>query len=582
MEAIHLQGRLLRDHDDEHGITAILRFDPAEEGGGELVASTHEAFTLREMNIGDDLCPPDPINLIFDATYDILGKQATRRRFFLEECLNLGGGSHWGQVGSAESTKFRPHLIHETNILHDINETPKYDNFWFRLSGTEGWISSLFDIDRNTEWYGDTIKSEGGVITLHPPEVHIMPGLGRLGISSHCYGPVDAFSVEQRVSHLFNVELEHAKSMEEIIRIAGHVADLMFLGTGQPIIYKSITAKLSNLEKSSCTLYFKQRRLTSDTTDPESPMSLIYNSFFRYEDIGGVAGVAKWIARAEMSDIYGWNEKLMTALLMEGEHGDSPSEYTMLPVITAALMLCRQDVGKEGSIASRLKNVLKKAEIPANAQTYLDGDWCDALASLRNKFIAHPESSLGISYPSEGLYARMLLYRVCVSVIVREMLDIDKDKADELVDRIWKHHHTVQYLEMADRNDIKEWYKQHQQTLTEGKLDLFEKRQSAVSEARVPVPLDALPRSLLKKTGEGSSFVVYEYECEHCGTKWRATKHGREKYRLEISGRYNSSQRWDYIVSNRSIKAAQQGVRESVAKHFCVPFKKGNKKKSDM
>ena len=40
MEDLHLQGRLLVSHDDEHGVVASLRF--TQTNGGYLAASSHE------------------------------------------------------------------------------------------------------------------------------------------------------------------------------------------------------------------------------------------------------------------------------------------------------------------------------------------------------------------------------------------------------------------------------------------------------------------------------------------------------------------------------------------------------------
>ena len=107
---------------------------------------------------------------------------------------------------------------------------------------------------------------------------------------------------------------------------------------------------------------------------------------------------------------------------------------------------------------------------------------------------------------------------------------------------------------------------------------MFAERQAAVHKAIVPIPLEELSKNLLKKTDSGASVTIYEYECEECQTRWRATKHGRERYRLEINGRYNSGiTGWDTIDSPKNIKDAQEKTRESVSKHFCVPRKEGKK-----
>ena len=577
MKELHLQGRLLMSAKDETGVAAILRFTP--EDGGQLVASSHEAGVLREKWMDGEV-NYDLVNLIFDATYDLLDEKQTRRRFFLEDCLSLGGGFHSGQVGSSESAVFHPHFIHETNIIWDTNEIPKYDSVSFCLSGTEEWISSLSNIDEDIEWGNEhTIDSTRTTIKLNPSEEAEIPGLGTLKISAGYLSFDNIFKIDKSISHSFTVELSHAKSVKELIRIAGYVANLISLGTSHLSTFKSISSNLLKLEKSFCTLYFQPR-----TFDPESeakqPSLLRMSSFFHYEGIGRAHGVAKWISRAEMSERYGWDEHLMISLLLEGEHNNEYSvEYKMLPVITGALMLNRpkRNNANENNIPQRLKQVLEKADIP-NAD-YLDDEWCEAIACLRNKFIAHPEASLGIPFPGgESLFAKILLYRVCVSVIIREMLTVNKEDADQLVSKIWQHQKTKQYLKGAEKNDIKEWYRKHQKMLTEGNLDMFAERQAAVHEAIVPVPLEELSQNLLKKMDSGASVTIYEYECEECQTRWRAAKHGRERYRLEINGRYNSGiTGWDTIDSPKNIKDAQEKTRESVSKHFCVPSKKGKK-----
>lgn len=579
MKELHLQGRLLMSAEDETGIVAVLRFTP--EDGGKMVASSHEAGVLLENQAWGQLQDSQE-NFIFDSTYDLLGEQQTRRRFFLEDCLSLGGGFHSGQVGSSESAVFHPHFIHETNVVWDTDEVPKYDSFSFCLSGTEGWISSLSDIDEDIELGNEhIIESTSTTIKLKPSEKAVMPGLGTLKISARYSSSDNIFQIDKTISHSFTVELEHAKSAKELIRIAGYVANLISLGTSHLSTFKSISAKLLKLENSFCTLYFQPQKFESESKAGH-PTSLRMNSFFCYEDIGRANGLSKWISRAEISNRYGWDEHLMISLLLEGEHNNEyAAEYKMFPVITAALMLNRpkRNNPNENSTQQRLRQVLKKANIP-NAD-YLDDEWCDAIACLRNKFIAHPEASLGIPFPGgESLFARILLYRICVSVIIREMLNVNKENADQLVGKIWQHHNTRQYLHRAEENDIKEWYRKHQKILTEGNLDMFAERQAAVHEAIVPVPLEKLLQNLLKKTDSGASVTVYEYECEKCQTRWRATKHGHERHRLEIKGRFNSSiNGWDTIDFLRNIKDAQEKTRESVSKHFCVPRKKGKKPK---
>ena len=577
MKELHLQGRLLMSDKDETGVAAILRFTPEE--GGKLVASSHEAGVLRKKWRGGEV-NYDLVNLIFDATYDLLDEKQTRRRFFLEDCLSLGSGFHSGQVGSSESAVFHPHFIHETNIIWDTNELPKYDSVSFCLSGTEEWISSLSNIDEDIEWGNEhTIDSTRTTIKLNPSEEAAMPGLGTLKISAGYSSFDNIFKIDKNISHSFTVELKHAKSVKELIRIAGYVANLISLGTSHLSTFKSINTNLLKLEKSFCTLYFQPRTFGAES-EAKQPSSVRMSSFFHYEDIGRADGVAKWISRAEMSERYGWDEHLMICLLLEGEHNNEYSiEYKMLPVITGALMLNRpkRNNANENNIPQRLKQVLEKADIP-NAD-YLDDEWCEAIACLRNKFIAHPEASLGIPFPGgESLFAKILLYRVCVSVIIREMLTVNKEDADQLVSKIWQHHETKQYLNGAEKNDIKEWYRKHHKTLTEGNLDMFAERQAAVRKAIVPVPLEELSQNLLKKTDSGTSVIIYEYECEECQTRWRATKHRSERYRLEINGRYNSGiTGWDTIGSPKNIKDAQKKTRESVSKHFCVPHKKGKK-----
>lgn len=577
MKELHLQGRLLMSDKDETGVAAILRFTPEE--GGKLVASSHEAGVLRKKWRGGEV-NYDLVNLIFDATYDLLDEKQTRRRFFLEDCLSLGSGFHSGQVGSSESAVFHSHFIHETNIIWDTNELPKYDSVSFCLSGTEEWISSLSNIDEDIEWGNEhTIDSTRTTIKLNPSEEAAMPGLGTLKISAGYSSFDNIFKIDKNISHSFTVELKHAKSVKELIRIAGYVANLISLGTSHLSTFKSINTNLLKLEKSFCTLYFQPRTFGAES-EAKQPSSVRMSSFFHYEDIGRADGVAKWISRAEMSERYGWDEHLMISLLLEGEHNNEYSiEYKMLPVITGALMLNRpkRNNANENNIPQRLKQILEKADIP-NAD-YLDDEWCEAIACLRNKFIAHPEASLGIPFPGgESLFAKILLYRVCVSVIIREMLTVNKEDADQLVSKIWQHHETKQYLNGAEKNDIKEWYRKHHKTLTEGNLDMFAERQAAVRKAIVPVPLEELSQNLLKKTDSGTSVIIYEYECEECQTRWRATKHRSERYRLEINGRYNSGiTGWDTIGSPKNIKDAQKKTRESVSKHFCVPHKKGKK-----
>ena len=295
-----------------------------------------------------------------------------------------------------------------------------------------------------------------------------------------------------------------------------------------------------------------------------------FDFFFTYEDIGGIEGIKNWLLRMTLSELHGWNETLTVAFLLEGHHRSTfATEYNIMPVITAALMLVGE---REKTISERLYQLLKRAIYPCDP--YFDGKWCKAVADVRNRCIAHPESLKGVKFPgSEALFARELLYRICVSFIVKEMMGLPATQSESIVQKIWQHEHTKQCLLRAKHEDIKVWFDELSKDSRSVK-EIEINRKNIFAQAKLPPDFNKLPKNILGSPETTNAFSLYSYYCPDCGCEWRAFKPKRGGYEVAIKGHLNSddSDIWDTLDICTTKKDANKAVRESVSKHFCVPF----------
>ena len=305
-----------------------------------------------------------------------------------------------------------------------------------------------------------------------------------------------------------------------------------------------------------------------------------FNFFFSYEDIGGIEGVKNWLLRMQLSEIHGWDEQLMVALLLEGHHRQVfATEYNIMPVITAALMLPDE---RTKSIKGRLQQLIKIFRQIHTCDPYFNGAWCEAIAAIRNRGIAHPESLKGAKFPGSAAFlARELLYRICVSLIIKEMIGLPETQSKSIIQKIWKHHHTQEYLKRAKRDDIKQWFRELPQN---PKFDeeLEANRKYIFTEAKLPPDFSKLSNNILGSPEVSKSFSIYNYQCPHCHCEWRALKPKKGAYEVSIKGNLNSgnSNVWSRIgIYNKKIEA-NGCVRKSVSKHFCVPFNKQSQNKN--
>ena len=558
MKDINVLGTVLLDSTGED-FPALLKFNRTEGGTLSIIGDGGRAANLRKNTLRsmfeDDEGSKKESSFVFNASYDFAENRPIARRFFLDSCMSLGGGMHSGQTGNAATAIFRVGWIHETDIIWDEGEEPHYNYVRFSFQNIEEWIHSLSDIMIDLD--GDNGNDQKIGVSRKSSELVTIDGLGDLQIKAiaNC--------------HDFVLKLQKPLLTEKIVSLVGNIRNIIQLGINSLILIDSIAVKLSSVSDYDTFLYFSP----AEPRDVEIKTKHLQNRFnflFTYEDIGCIEGIKNWLLRMNLSELHRWDETLMVAFLLEGHHRSTfATEYNIMPVITAALMLVGE---REKTIPERLYRLLKSAMY--HCDPYFDGKWCEAVAAVRNRCIAHPESLKGAKFPGgAALFARELLYRICVSFIVKEMMGLPANQSESIVQKIWQHDHTKQYLRLAKYEDIKVWFDELSKDSRSVK-EIEMNRKNIFTQAKLPPDFNKLPKNILGSPETANDFSLYSYYCPDCGCEWHALKPKRGGYEVAIKGHLNSddSDTWDTLDICTNKKDANKAVRESVSKHFCVPF----------
>lgn len=462
MDTINAIGKFWFPEFPEKQEVGIIRFSP-EEGATLLIVGDERDKEHKSLFFNSPLIDMEELSANIPridgiAMYDIDTSTTHGRRFVLEDCTPIGSTINSSYAGNISSCSFSAQFIYETNILWDSKSEIAFDKVSFVIEGVEGWISGLTNFEHDSEWQTDgngkeRLAKETVSLSVSFPDLAIIPDIGSLEVCANILGKYDRHESALSTNHFFEIEFTEKKKFPEILKIAGCIQNLLQLATDEFHKFISFNVTVSDLEEDITNVRFRPIIPIQEKKKSVHPKLRYRNSKFTYSDIGGSEGISKWIETLSKRDEIDW--KFAIAYLLGNNQWDnSPAELTFFSVITGALLLSPETKSRP-DIKSRLKYLYTElGEIVPK----LDDDWFQAMASLRNKFVVHPEAKREHNWPSDGsvLYARNILFLICVSYVLQNILGLSPEI---LKKKIWENNETKQYIAYSKSNNIVEWYR---------------------------------------------------------------------------------------------------------------------------
>lgn len=463
MDTINAIGKFWLPEFPEKQEVGIISFSP-EQGATLRIVSDERDKEDKSLFFNSPLIDLEELSAKIPridgiSMYDIDTNTTHGRRFILEDCTPTASTINSSYAGNISSCSFIAQCIYETNILWDPKSEITFEKVSFVIEGVEGWISGLTNFKHDSDWETDKKGKERRVkesvsLSVSSPDFAIIPDIGNLEVCTNILGKYDRHESALSASHFFEIEFTENKKFSEILTIAGCVQNLLQLATNEFHKFISFNVTVSDLEKDFTKVRFRPIIPIQEKKESPHPKFRYRNSKFTYSDIGGSEGISKWVHALNKQEEIDW--KFAIAYLLGNNQWDnSPAELTFFSVVTGALVLSPETKSRP-DIKSRLKYLYTElGEIVPE----LDDDWFQTMASLRNKFVVHPEEKRENNWPTDGsdLYARNILFLICVSYILQNILGLSPEVLKE---RIWENSETKQYIAYGKSNNIVEWYHQ--------------------------------------------------------------------------------------------------------------------------
>lgn len=485
----------------------------------------------------------------------------------LDECRYTGSSRQTGTKGYSKSVTYSPQTAYQGIFMYE-GDRAVFSSAEFSLGSIAGWFPEA-----------DTYKMSKDLKPLRgfrPPKTseykHRIKGFGELEIHT---GSEDFWGHDRISGQLFTsftLHFDSPKTLEEILSIIRSVQDLIAICTDSYYGIEWLNVYHFESPEDAIECYYESVIKKHRVSENDSNFSdLRLRSRFNYNDIGKIDGISKWIHRRLLGERLGWNESTAVAMLLAAEVEEiGYNEHKVWSVVTGTVMLHPSD-----GVEKSLLRIRQKTEdcLPS----HIDSEWMQAVAVLRNRFVAHPEARELEQYPSSvAFYAQKLLYRVAISYIAKYFLDLEPDFIKK---QVWENPGTKFFLEKSKTHYIKE-YSEKENRLTKQQLEKITYRKQHSHLAGLPPDFDTVPTHPLTLSEKGSNFRIYEFRCQICKTTWQGTwqKGQNRKYRLEKTGEYSETpsknRQWELISEFETHKELQAEAKVSISSHFCVPTSK--------
>ena len=485
----------------------------------------------------------------------------------LDRCQFLGNNMQLGAKGYSESVIYSPQTTYRGIFIYD-SDRAAFSSAKFSLGDIAGWFP-----DAGTYKMSKDLKPLRG---FRPPKTleykNGIEGIGELEIRT---GSQDSWGNDKISGQLFTsftLHFDTPKTWEKILSIIGSIQDLLAICTDSYYGIEWLNVYHFEFPEDAIECYYESRVKNYIASEKNKNFqALRHESRFNYNDIGRINGISKWIQRRLLGERLGWNEGIAVAMLLAGEVEEiGYNEHKVWSVVTGTVMLHPSD-GVEKSLL-RLRQKAQDCLPP-----HIDNEWMQAVAVLRNRFVAHPEARELEQYPSSvAFYAQKLLYRVAISYIAKYFLDL---KPDFIKKQIWEDPGTEFLLQKSKTHYVKE-YSEKENRLTKQQLEKNAYRKQRSHLAVLPPDFDTIPTYPLTLSEKGSNFRIYEFRCQICKTIWQGTwqKGQNRKYRLEKIGEYSETasknRQWEFLSEFETHKELQAEAKVSISSHFCVPTSK--------
>jgi hypothetical protein len=284
---------------EDHKVPGVLTFDPAHGGkltliGGlvevEEVATAVTKDGETSISIGED-------ELEAAGTYERVLGIANRTPVTLEQCIEV----HRSGGMFADTTK---QIVHVGRILHGA----QFGN------GESGGDGLQIGLDWLTEWtqrsgVAGNVTHKEGEEPLYKMEGRRLPtdwigldGGGRLGLRHSIRAEMDITAPALGQSFVFELDYPNVRTADELVDVASDLQDLVSIGTGRTAAFRDLRVFHPDVyQETPAGRWHKPITVRAQWTADGAQRSERWSShaaYFGLEDLGGMQGLAKWLAVA--------------------------------------------------------------------------------------------------------------------------------------------------------------------------------------------------------------------------------------------------------------------------------------------
>ena len=401
MEDLNLEGFFWLDAMPDDKVAGRLTFDAVNGADLDLFGSFH---SLQKMF--DEVEHPVRIHGI-----------AEKKLLTLVDC--------WRVSSSIQSPGFARERYRPTMVLSGghLNESKPlvFDGVRLKLHHLDDWVWKTGTvIDFDTDERGTGIESIH--VTHNPLDKEFTSiDIGELElIFSYDFKPDPFHTTTLTQSALFGVRFDESRTMQGIFDIYAALRNLVTIGVGAPafvteasLVCSDLTRELPSGKEFPVTLGLYSQGL-GDNTQSEAKNIHPSQMFFTYDDIGGLAGIARWIkTSAKFKAVIG-------SLL---SHWYLPTIYTdnrFLNIIIAAEALERIRLNQQNlNFAKGLKRLVNYAGDPIQSMVSDVEGWVNEIVRVRQNNLVHR----GLRGDAEGprmFWLAESLYFLVVFCLLRE------------------------------------------------------------------------------------------------------------------------------------------------------------------
>ena len=403
MRDLDVVGTFWKATNPDTRVSGRLTFDSAEGVNLNLIGSLHDPAAVLARRAGPRVSVPleelygmngDPVHILGETTagyvtlpdcvrtsanYRIMGAPRPAQESYQAVAAYLGA-----HLGPTQFSKFTGVTVRIHNLMH-----------WIGMPA----VRIEFDYDENP-------KQLRQLRIINNPRSEI--------VTESNYGPIElAFEYQLAGDHIvessikqscaINVQFESTKNVEQSLRICKTLQDLVTIGLDAPVPIDRISFHNAETNR-PIELYANIDGRNGESQASFHPSKML----FTFEGIGGLQGVAKWLA---VADKY---RPAVSVLLSPTYSPPRYEEHRFFDALTAVETLARIKRGEQHINRFKLKQLSHEA---GDVFAELVGDvelWVDVVWDARNYNLVprglHEDGSPPLRQLAESLYFMAVLF----------------------------------------------------------------------------------------------------------------------------------------------------------------------------